>query len=146
MKNFFKFLFGAIIVGAFILSLFDDNKESSSESSNAILQTEQKQESEAQRQARKAKEEAERKAREKEEKKKELLEYARDWANTFSSTQEDYKHPENRRYRDEMCKTRFMDKCPNPTDEELKLYKEFKRVWDEEWEKVQNAKRQMDNM
>jgi hypothetical protein len=40
-----------------------------------------------------------------------------------------------------------MHKIPNPsTDEDFALYEEFKRVWNEEWDKVQETKRRMDRM
>jgi len=116
-----------------------DEEESSSNSSNdsSKPQTEQKQEQ-------KQETEAEREAKEKAEKKKDLLEHARYWANSFSSTQ----GPScSRSYRDGKCKERFLDKIPNPTtDEDFELYREFKKVWDEEWDKVQTAKQRMDNM
>ena len=123
-----------------------DEEENSSKSSSesSAPKTEQRQETEAESQAREQKEKAERQAKEKNEKKKELLEHARYWANTFSSSMG---ADCSRGYRDGKCKERFLDMIPNPsTDEDFELYKEFKKVWDEEWDKVQAAKQRMDNM
>ncbi len=119
-----------------------DEEESSSSSSigSSKPQTEQKQEQ-------KKETEAERKAKEKAEKRKDLLEHARYWANKLSSFQDDEDDDDSRSYRDGKCKESFMEKIPNPTtDEDFELYREFKEVWDEEWDKVQAAKQRMDNI
>ena len=132
MKKYYLTM-ATIALFAIGFSASDEDESSSSESSNSTPQTEQKQESDS-----------ERKAREKDEKRKKLLDHARYWANSFSSSMGPNT---SRSYRDGKCKERFMDKIPNPsTDEDFELYKEFKQVWDEEWDKVQEAKKRMDSM
>jgi hypothetical protein len=100
-------------------------------------QMEQKQETDTERKAREE--------REKDNKRQEILDYGREWAVKFSKTQSASSYSSN--FCSEKCKEIFMHKIPNPsTDEDFALYEEFKRVWNEEWDKVQETKRRMDRM
>ena len=135
-----KYFLTMAVIALFAIGFAASDEEESANNESSAPKTEQKQETQEEKQAREKKEQAD----QKEKMKKDLLEHARYWANSFSSSMGPNT---SRSYRDGKCKERFMDKIPNPTtDEDFELYKEFKQVWDEEWDKVQDAKKRMDNM
>ena len=125
-----KYLWTFSVVALFAIGFAaSDDEKSSSSSSNSSSQTEQKQD----------------------EMKNELLDYARKKANGIAT----YSHPAvkgqpiSRDVRDEQCKTAFLDYLrqysSSTTDDNMQLYEEFKKAWDEEYDKVEAAKRAMDN-
>lgn len=134
-----KYLWTLSVMALFAIG-FAASDDDSSSSSSSSSQTEQKQETEAERQE-----------RERVKMKEELADYARKKANGIAT----YSHPAvpgqpiPQSTRDEQCQTAFLDflsdHSSSTTDDNMQLYKEFKKAWDEEYDKVEAAKRAMNS-
>ena len=141
-----KYLWTLSVMALFAIGFAASDDDSSNSNSSSSSQTEQKQETEAERQERERQEEAERQERERTEMKKELLDYACEWANFYATRMG---QNVSRPMRDGQCKTEFLKflkkHSTSGTDDNMQLYEEFKKAWDAEYDKVEAAKRAMDN-
>ena len=131
-----KYLWTLSVMALFAIGFAASDDDSSNSSSSSSSQTEQIQETEAEREMAKMK--------------KELVDYARKEANGIAN----YSYspvkgqPIPQETRDRQCQKAFLNflqaHSASTTDENMQLYGEFKKAWDEEYDKVEAAKRTME--